>query len=138
MRVIIVKQLEMISYWVETSNKDYKTMINLYESKDYHWCLFIGHLVIEKLLKAIYINNINGCVNPPRTHDLLMLADKANIDTTEKQKDLLDMVTTFNISARYPDYKKSFYNKCTQEFTYKIIEEIKEMRRWLLSAIENK
>ena len=74
---------DFISYWVESANRDYQTMLNLYQSKDYHWSLFIGHLVIEKLIKAIYVKNINE--NPPRTHDLMRLAEKAGITTTEEQ-----------------------------------------------------
>lgn len=45
---------EIFKYWKDTSDKDYITMNNLFASKDYSWSLFIGHLVIEKLLKAVY------------------------------------------------------------------------------------
>ena len=127
---------DLIDYWVETSNQDYKTMLNLYESKDYHWSLFIGHLVIEKLLKSIYVKNIDD--NPPRIHDLLRLAEKAQIETTEEQKDALDLITTFNINARYPDYKQNFYKKCDNEFTATNIKKVKELRTWLLSMINEK
>lgn len=74
--------------------------------------------------------------NPPRVHDLLRLADISEIKTTEEQKDTLDLITTFNISARYPDYKRNFYKKCNYEFTSSNIE--KELRIWLLSLIEKK
>lgn len=127
---------ELIKYWIETSEQDYHTMLNLYKSKDYHWSLFLGHLVIEKLLKAIFIMNVNE--NLPRVHDLLRLADMSKLKTTEEQKDTLDLITTFNISARYPDYKQSFYKKCNQEFTTSNIEKIKELRICLLSLIEKK
>ncbi|MCG8603545.1 HEPN domain-containing protein, partial [bacterium] len=30
-------------------------MEHLFEKEDYHWALYIGHLVIEKLLKAYYV-----------------------------------------------------------------------------------
>ena len=126
----------MINYWVQTANRDYKTMMNLFKSKDYHWSLFIGHLVIEKLLKAIYVKNVDN--NPPRIHDLLRLAEKAQIHTTEVQKDILDLITTFNINARYPDYKQSFYKKCDYDFTMSSIGKIKELRIWLLLILENK
>ncbi len=46
---------ELIQYWIATSDRDYQTMENLFKSKDYHWALFLGHLVIEKLLKAYYL-----------------------------------------------------------------------------------
>ncbi len=125
----------LINYWVETANRDYNTMLNLFKSKDYHWSLFMGHLVIEKLLKAIYVKNVDN--NPPRIHDLLRLSEKAQIYTTEVQKDELDLVTTFNINARYPDYKQSFYKKCDYDFTMSNIEKIKELRAWLLLILEN-
>ncbi|KJS82381.1 MAG: DNA-binding protein [Peptococcaceae bacterium BICA1-8] len=124
---------DLIDFWVETAENDYCTMQNLYTSKDYHWSLFMGHLVIEKLLKALYIKNIDN--NVPRIHDLLRLAEKAGIETTEEQKDDLDLITTFNIRARYPDYRKSFYKKCDFDFTTVNIEKIKELREWLLSMI---
>lgn len=130
-----MEQQDLIQYWVETSNEDFNTMIHLYESKDYSWCLFIGHLVIEKLLKAMYVKNIGG--NVPKTHDLLRLADKALVETSNDKKDDLDLVTTFNISARYPDYKQSFKTKCTYEFTTNTINKIKELRQWLMKLIEN-
>lgn len=55
---------------------------------------------------------------------------------SEKQKDLLDILTTFNINARYADYKRSFYKKSTEEYTEKYIEKIKEMRIWLLNELD--
>lgn len=96
--------------------------------------LFMGHLIIEKLLKAIYVKNIDS--NPPRIHDLLRLAERVGLDTTEEQKDILDLITTFNINARYPDYKQIFYNKCDYGFTLRNLEKIKELRTWLLLILE--
>jgi HEPN domain-containing protein len=127
---------ELIKYWIRTSERDYNTMLNLYESKDYHWSLFIGHLVIEKLLKALYIIDMHE--NPPRIHDLLRIANMLNLETTEEQRDILDLITTFNISARYPDYKQSFYKICTREYAEKNIKKIKELREWLLSMINQR
>jgi HEPN domain-containing protein len=126
----------IINYWLDTANHDYQTMLNLYESKDYHWSLFMGHLVIEKLLKSIYVKNIDD--NPPRIHDLLRLAERAGLEITEEQEDILDLITTFNINARYPDYKQSFYKKCNYEFTTANIEKIKELRTWLLLKIKKR
>lgn len=126
---------ELIQYWVETANQDYNTMLHLFESKDYAWCLFVGHIVIEKLLKALYVKNVD--LNPPKIHDLLRLAEKTLIPISEEQEDLFDLITTFNISARYPDYKRTFYKKCDCEFTAINIGKIKELREWLLIVIEN-
>jgi len=32
------------NHWITTSDKDYNTMLHLFEVKDYHWALFIGHI----------------------------------------------------------------------------------------------
>lgn len=110
-------------------------MMNLYNSGDYHWSLFIGHLVIEKLLKAMYVKNVSE--NHPKTHDLLRLSEKSLLEIDEEKQDLLDLITTFNINTRYPDFKRSFINKCTKEFTLDNINKIKELRTWLMSMLNN-
>lgn len=120
---------ELITYWLTTSDRDFRTMNNLFDKKDYYWALFIGHLVIEKLLKAYYIKNIDK--KYPFDHDLVRLAAKAKLVLDEDQKDLLDTITTFNIRARYDDYKLEFYKICTKDFTAEWIGNIKRLREWL-------
>ncbi|MDZ7696021.1 MAG: HEPN domain-containing protein [Deltaproteobacteria bacterium] len=120
---------EMIAYWVTSSDRDYQVMIDLFQKGHYTWSLFIGHLVIEKLLKAVCSQK--RMKNPPLIHDLLRLAEKGDLDLDEEQKDILDTVTTFNIQARYDDYKSDFHNKCTKDFTQKWVRSIKEFRIWL-------
>jgi len=120
---------ENIKYWLESSDNNVVTMHNLFNSKDYGWSLFIGHLVIEKLLKAYYIKHKDE--NYPQIHDLLRLADRAGLILNAKQKDLLDEITGFNISVRYEDYKKEFRKKCSEEFAKEYINKIEEFRIWI-------
>ena len=42
---------------------------------------------------------------------------QAILETTEHQNDLLETISHFNLEARYDDYKKTFENKCTDEYT---------------------
>jgi len=109
-------------------------MENLVKSTDYLWALFIGHLVIEKLLKAYYVKTVDD--NPPWIHQLLRLAEKTDLLLTEEQKDTLLLITTFNINVRYPDYKYEFYKKCTKEYSETSIAKIKELRLWLKEQIQ--
>ena len=46
---------DIIRFWMESSDQNYETMQHLMLSKDYAWALFLGHLVIEKILKAHYV-----------------------------------------------------------------------------------
>ena len=123
--------IELMNYWIESSDDDYKTMKNLYNSEDYSWCLFIGHLVLERLIKAIYAKNNPHSPHAIFSHDLLLLANKSNLEMDDDKEDKLDLITTFNINARYEDYKREFYNKCTKEYTEEQVKNIEEMRTWL-------
>jgi len=123
----------IINHWIESSEKDFKTMMDLYETKNNNWALFIGHLVIEKLLKALYLKRANDF--PPLIHDLRRICEKANIELDERQRIMLDSITRFNIKARYDDYKQSFYILCTDSFTIEWIEKIKECRLWIKTML---
>jgi len=125
---------ELIQFWLDSSDDNYKSMINMFNSGEYMWSLFIGHLAIEKLLKAHYIKT--GGTEVPRIHDLYKLAIMSNLDISDEQKDLLQYITLFNIETRYEDYKRDFYKKCTKEFAEKNIEKIKELRTWLQQKIK--
>jgi HEPN domain-containing protein len=128
-----MKKSELINYWLDGSICDFKTISNLIKSKDYHWALFIGHLVIEKILKAIYVKKIDS--TPPKIHNLVSLASKCELILDEKIIDNLDIITTFNIATRYPDIKNNFYQKCDKEYAEKNIKIITEVRECLLKMI---
>ncbi|MCL2495593.1 MAG: HEPN domain-containing protein [Oscillospiraceae bacterium] len=127
---------ELVEYWLSGSKLDEKTFCNLLKSRDNHWALFMGHIVIEKLLKALVVQNSEEGVAVPRSHDLLLLAQKAHLEVSDRQEDLLDLISTFNINARYPDYKQAFYKKCTNEYTKKRAAEINEVFAWLKNLIQ--
>lgn len=124
---------EIVKYWIEASEFDFRAMQNLYTSKDYVWCLFLGHLVIEKLIKAIAVKNDLSVV--PKIHDLNKLANAAGLVVDFNLADLLDVITAFNIEARYPDYKKEFYKKANNDFTLYYKNKITELRIWLIDQL---
>lgn len=123
----------VIDSWLISSQENFDTMIDMYNSKRYSWSLFLGHLSLEKLLKAYYVK-INQD-HSPYSHSLLHLAKLSEIELTEIQKTEFATITTFNINARYDDYKQSFYIKCTKEFTDKWIAVIKKNRIWIQELI---
>lgn len=87
-------------------------------------------------MKALYAKINKNAPYAPRIHDLLYLAEKMNLELTERQEDLLDIITKFNINARYDDYKKEFYNKCTDEYTKEQLKNIEEIRIWLKELLK--
>ncbi|SDF16021.1 HEPN domain-containing protein [Dyadobacter soli] len=116
-------------HWIETSDRDFETMEHLYKSADYHWSLFIGHIVLEKLLKACVVKST--LAHAPFTHDLVRLAKSTDLEFSDEQLDWMDTITTFNINTRYDSYRQSFYLKCTPDFTSNWITKIKQLRSWI-------
>lgn len=129
-----INKAKLINYWIESSNEDYETMEIMFASKRYNWSLFVGHLMLEKLLKAYFVK-INGEF-PPYTHNLLRLAEKCQIELNGDNSMFFITVTAFNINARYDDHKKSFFKKCTPEYTRDWINKVKLKRLWLMELIE--
>lgn len=124
-----MNKMEIVKYWIKSSDNDYKTMGYLFQGRNYPWSLFVGHILVEKLLKAYYVKNID--INTPYIHDLLRIADKSGLGLSEEQKNFLDTLTSFNIKARYDDYKLRFYKICTKRFAAEYIAKIKEFRIWI-------
>lgn len=123
----------IIFHWVEGSDKDFKAMIDLYQTHNNNWALFMGHLVIEKLLKALYVKSKDEY--PPMIHDLRRICEKADIELDTSQQVLFDSISRFNINARYDDYKQSFYQLCTDSFTTEWIKKIKDCRLWIKAKL---
>jgi len=124
---------KLIVFWIDSSDKDFKTMQDLYQTNNNSWALFMGHLVIEKLLKALYILRTNDI--PPLIHDLRRLSEKSGLELEPERKMMLDTITRFNIKARYDEYKQNFYSLCTDEFTKYWIGNIIEIRLWVKSML---
>ncbi|GAB1365327.1 hypothetical protein MASR1M36_01980 [Candidatus Cloacimonadaceae bacterium] len=127
---------EKITYWLEAAGLDFKSMQVFLANGENHWALFVGQLVLEKTLKALILKNTE--LQIPRTHNLVQLAETAGLKLNEVKSDLLDLITTYNISTRYPDERFEFYKKCTPEFTEEQSAIIEELYLWLRAQIEQK
>ena len=124
-----MEHAEKVQHWLDMADSDSKTMEHLFQSGDYLWCLFLGHLVLEKTLKALFIQKTGN--EPPRIHDLARLADECGLELPDEKYERLLYFTQFNIEARYPKYREEISKRCTKEFTAKIQSEMKETRAWL-------
>jgi HEPN domain-containing protein len=72
----------------------------------------------------------------PFTHSLTFLASKTGVDIPESILDKLAEYTEFHLESRYPDEKKDFYKKCSEEFAQNKFAEIEEVYQWLIQKLE--
>ncbi|NLD37953.1 MAG: HEPN domain-containing protein [Desulfatiglans sp.] len=126
---------EHIKYWRESAQHDLESAEAIFNSGRYDWCLYIGHLALEKILKAIFVDKNDSNI-PPKIHNLVRLAELSRIELNDEQKFFLDKVNDFNIQTRYPDYKHEFYKICDAEYAEKNMSKIKEFYKWLNSLLK--
>ena len=100
-------------------------MQDIFNAGRYDWALFVGHLALEKIIKAHWVKN-NQNNTPPKIHDLVRLANESNLNLTDSEKEFLLEVNDFNLEVRYLDYKMDFHKKCTREFATEYLIKIKE------------
>lgn len=120
---------EVAQHWKEQSAYDIETAKALFTSKRFPHCLFFCHLAVEKILKAKVVATTGE--HAPFTHNLVSLSKMAQLSFSENQEKLIAELNEFNIEARYPDWKKSFYQLATREYTEKILTQTLEVLLWL-------
>lgn len=122
---------EVKKYWLQGAVDAYETANVLMKSKKFHFALFFCHLAMEKTLKAHVVSATNNAPLP--IHDLVRLAAAARIKLSNTHRKQLGEINTFNIQARYDDYKRKFFNKATQQYATEWFSITKELLAWLKS-----
>ncbi len=120
---------KIINHWIKSSQHDFETAEFLFKGKKYPECLFFCHLMIEKILKGLVV--VKTKKQPPYIHYLDKLVIETGLDFTEEQMNQFKIITTFNIRARYDNYKSSFYKKCDKQYTKKYFDISKKLYLWL-------
>ena len=118
-----------VQYWLEGAEYDLDVAKALYEKKKYPYALFIGHLALEKLLKALVVRTTRK--HAPYTHSLPLLAGQIDTGIPQKIMKKLAAFMEFHFEARYPRQQTRFYEKCTKQFADRKMQDIREVYKWL-------
>ncbi len=125
---------KLIEYWLAMAERDYKTMLGLFKIKRYPESLFFGHIVLEKILKALVVQETKN--EAPKTHDLVRLAEIAELKLPDEILEYLKIVNRFNMRTRYPDTKLEFHKCCDLKYTKDNVEKIKKIYKELCQKIK--
>lgn len=96
----------------------------------YRFALFLAHLALEKILKA-HVTRVSQDI-PPRIHDLVTLAKKAQIEIGTVQNDVLETMNAYITAGRYPDEDQGVI---TREKAITDFAAPKELRQWLTKRL---
>jgi HEPN domain-containing protein len=100
----MVDAQKQIDYWQTSSDEDLAAAQSLLEKGHFRHCLFFAHLAIEKMLKAHVTRHIKDI--PPRTHNLVRLAEIAKLKLDSEQEEFLREFGIYQLEGRYPDFEQ--------------------------------
>lgn len=121
---------KQIDYWVTSSKEDFAAAKSLLEKGHLRHCLFFAHLAIEKVLKAHVTKKTKDV--PPRTHNLLRLADIADLKPDPEQQQFLREFGVYQLEGRYPGSEESVL---PSSFVSEEISRASRMLSWLTKQL---
>jgi HEPN domain-containing protein len=121
---------QQIEYWLNGSQDDIEAAVVLLEKRKICQSLFFAHLAVEKALKA-HVSKATGAV-PPRTHDLLRLAELAGVSLAAPRRMFLARLQRYCMEGRYPDLPPETpeWDEAKSE-----LNEAEETRSWLVNQL---
>ena len=119
-----------VEYWLNGSQDDIEAAVVLLEKRKIRQSLFFAHLAVEKVLKA-HVSKATDAV-PPRTHDLLRLAELAGISIPAPRRVFLARLQRYCMEGRYPDLPPETpeWDEARTE-----LDEAQETRSWLVNQL---
>ena len=85
----------------ESAEYDLKTAENMLQDERYIYVVFMCHLAIEKILKAIAAEVTKR--TPPKTHNLIYLIKLTQIKLPQNLFDFITKINNASIVTRYPE-----------------------------------
>jgi len=117
---------KQLNYWLSGSSNDIETAELLLNNKKILHGLFFCHLAVEKAIKANVVKATKDV--PPRSHNLIYLSEKADIQWEEEKEIFLGILMKYQLEGRYPDYNPT---TPSVEDAYKYLSQTKEITKWL-------
>ena len=119
---------KQINFWRSGGKEDLSVAGDLVNRNRIRHGLFFAHLALEKALKA-HICRVTQDI-APRLHNLVRLAELAELEIRPYQIDILAEMNSFNIEGRYPDTLSS---PPPQEEAQRYMTQAREVFQWLIN-----
>ncbi len=126
---------EVVQFWLDSAEDDWPVAGHLIASGDYHYALFFAHLHTEKLLKALVVKATGE--HAPRTHNLLILAERAGLAISDERRQQLVRITAYNLETRYPEDRAALRQRYSRQYAEAEIDTIREIGSWLKSELNH-
>ena len=126
---------EHIEFLINQADEDLGVTEAIEAASYYGQALFWGHLVLEKLCKALYLKN-NNKTDYPYIHNLLVLMNKCNVELNDEQIAFYSDMNRFQSKGRYGDTLHEIDSTITKEVCENYIDKLKTEMIWLKKQLQ--
>jgi HEPN domain-containing protein len=117
-----------VQYWITEACETLPAAFHLMRKNMPLESTFMAHLAVEKSLKALVVQKNNEF--PPKTHNLIMLAEKAGLELSEKQLDFLETLNYFQLQSRYPEERQKVIRQKPRAYFRQLPHETGDFLKW--------
>ncbi len=117
------------SNWLAGSGYDIKSAQHMFNTGRHLYVIFLCHLAIEKLLKAVFAQTHEK--HPPYTHDLYKLIGLIALDIPPEHQPIIAKLNELSIATRYPEDLRAMVKEFPKRVTKKYLEQSKAFLQWL-------
>ena len=123
-----------VKYWVDLSKYDIDTAKAMMTSGRYLYVLFTCQQAVEKMLKALVVQNTKNF--PPKIHDLVKLLSIADIEANNRKKEFLFKLNFYYLETRYPHEISEISKQIKKKTAMDFLDQTKKILKWLKSEIQ--
>jgi HEPN domain-containing protein len=120
--------------WVDRAQYDLDTARAMLVSGRYLYVVFCCQQAIEKALKAVIVERSGEF--PPRTHNLLRLAELSGVEIAVEQSSLLKNLSDYYVKSRYPESAQALTSTLTQQSAREVLRKTEDTVEWLFSMLK--
>jgi HEPN domain-containing protein len=112
-----------------SSGYDLTTAKHMFETGRHVYVIFMCHMAIEKLMKAI-VAEVTDKV-PPKTHNLIYLIKLANLNVPQDIFDFIAKINNASVVTRYPEDFKRLIEDYPEDIAKEYLKNTKKALQWL-------
>lgn len=120
--------------WMKQADYDIDTAEQMLSAGRYLYVVFFCHLAIEKMLKAVVTERT--AQPPPRTHNLILLAQIAQLSIPEEHAEFIGKIGDASIVTRYPQDLSRALAEYTEPMARTYLKRSKEVLQWIREQIQ--
>jgi HEPN domain-containing protein len=112
-----------------SSEYDFTTARHMLNTGRHVYVVFMCHIAIEKLLKAIVAEKTDRV--PPQTHNLIYLIKLADLAIPQDLFDFIAKINNASVVTRYPEDFKLLLESYTENVAKEYLENTEKVLKWL-------